>query len=89
MPIYAYHCEACNIDFDEFATISERNEVHCRRCHTKADKRIVLGAVYGDLDDFSNDPGGARWNHQLQTHVTSVKHAKEIAAKRGMHAIDH
>ncbi len=89
MPIYAYHCDACNRDFDEYATISERNNVECRRCKTIASKRIVLGAVHGDFNDFTNDPGGARWNHQLQTHVRSVKHAEEIARKRGMIAVDH
>lgn len=89
MPVYAYSCASCHSDFDEFATVSERHNVTCRKCGKLATKQVSGVTTLGDRDDFTTEPGGARWNHQLQTHVTSVAHAEELGKRRGWHAVDH
>lgn len=40
MPIYAYHCPACDIHFDATRSVDERDSVSCGTCGSHADRPV-------------------------------------------------
>jgi putative FmdB family regulatory protein len=49
MPLYEYHCEGCNNDFEEMVPFHKCLDMNCPKCKKKARKKISLpqtGIVY-------------------------------------------
>ena len=40
MPLYAYHCRACQFDFDNFVRMDGRDVVQCPKCHAPAQRQF-------------------------------------------------
>jgi len=48
MPIYEYHCDACQTDFEEMVTISARDQKFpCPKCHSKKTGRKLSSVAVG------------------------------------------
>ena len=48
MPIYEYECETCNDNFEQFRSISDRNnDAECPRCGKKSDKIVISSFMTG------------------------------------------
>ena len=42
MPIYEYHCQTCNSDFEEMTGQGDGDKVKCPDCGTKANRQLSL-----------------------------------------------
>ena len=41
MPIYDYHCNQCNVDFEKMSSIGDRDKASCQHCGEKNISRKV------------------------------------------------
>lgn len=40
MPLYEYRCDNCNFEFEEIFPYEKRDDVICKKCGSKADRKI-------------------------------------------------
>lgn len=65
MPIYEYHCENCDYDFELLQGINESHSATCPTCNKKAKKKISIpgGLVFKGtgfyITDYSKPNGGS------------------------------
>ena len=50
MPVYDYHCNKCNKEYELVSSVAERNNVNCPDCNTKLDK--LVSSLRNSLDPF-------------------------------------
>ncbi len=82
MPRYDYHCEECNLTWESFHTISERESEVCGKCGKRAKQLLSMGAtvqtftphVYEDITD-----------HPIE--VTSKRQLKELCKVHNVKAV--
>lgn len=66
MPLYTYHCQKCDTDFDYITSISKMDSVECPDCGNKA-RRKVSNFNIRTGNKFTKDGEG----------FSSVKYPKE------------
>lgn len=47
MPLYAYRCRDCGIDFDARMPIADRDEVSCPACGHRASRMLAMISAIG------------------------------------------
>ncbi len=59
MPIYEYHCKACNADFEKLV-FGQNPEVACEKCgSTKTEKRLSRFGMGKSSGSSSSDSSGS------------------------------
>jgi putative FmdB family regulatory protein len=48
MPIYEYHCDACDVTFERIRRASDETPVECPECREEARKLLSTFAARGD-----------------------------------------
>jgi len=56
MPIYEYHCNKCNEDFEKII-FSKSEEIACPKCNNKKVERLMSGFSHKSGDSFSSSIG--------------------------------
>ena len=46
MPLYEYHCDECDNEFESLQSIRERDDAECPECGTRA-RRLLSGFAVG------------------------------------------
>jgi putative FmdB family regulatory protein len=65
MPIYEYHCDDCDYDFELLQSINESHSGTCPTCHKNAKKKISIpgGLVFKGsgfyITDYNKSNGGS------------------------------
>lgn len=80
MPLYDYQCEACEVVFEEFKHIDERENMVCPKCGEKA--KLLISRTKEDW--FK-----PHWNEHIThmpVYVKSKRHYKELCKKYGVMA---
>jgi putative FmdB family regulatory protein len=67
MPLYEYHCSACQAKFELLVSHKHADEVVCTKCHSEKVRRLL--SVFsktrgsdGSFDDASSSDGGCGCN---------------------------
>lgn len=73
MPIYEYHCESCNYDFELLQGINESHSATCPLCKKKAMKKISLpgGLVFKGSGFYITDYNKSNGNGGSHSSITS------------------
>lgn len=80
MPIYEYHCQNCNHDFEILQKLNESGATLCSQCHSSEHVRRVISAAGFELKgtgwyatDFKNKPTTptTKTTEQPKTSVTT------------------
>ena len=82
MPIYDYRCKECNKEFEELATIAQRNLVKSPCCDSSTMIVIKSGASYHRFPEgmFEHITENPIW-------VNDKPHLKQLCKEHGCHAV--
>lgn len=58
MPIYEYHCNGCECDFEKIV-FSSTEEIECPECHDKKVTKLMSGFCVKSGDSFTGPTGGS------------------------------
>lgn len=74
MPAYDAICPCCKHAFETLCRISERDEIECPRCGSRAERQVSAPAVRDDPFSWHHENNGrGRYIGQLQRTVGSKK----------------
>lgn len=73
MPIYEFHCENCQNNFEDLVAINKIDtcpDTECPKCHSKKWEKLISCPSF----NFSNPEGTDRWNNSSTGHDYRFKH---------------
>lgn len=50
MPIYEFHCAACDLDFEALVPMAEKDSVRCEQCGGKVERVISCCFGFSEAD---------------------------------------
>jgi len=79
MPIYEYHCNNCNYDFELLQSVKESHSAICPICNKTANKKISLpgGLVFKGSGFYITDYSKSNGNGGSHSSITGNNGKKE------------
>lgn len=83
MPVYAYRCESCGVQFDRHQKFSDNPLVVCPECNEPALKKLIqpVGIVFKGSGFYVTDNRNAS-NGSLETGKSTSKSEKSDASSK-------
>lgn len=79
MPIYAYHCDACDIDFDKIRPMLEASDpMPCVECGGKTRKLVTSCGVIFKGDDWASKNGRVARQMREKNRVLGQKQDERV-----------
>ncbi|HEY9187900.1 MAG TPA: FmdB family zinc ribbon protein [Ignavibacteria bacterium] len=79
MPIYEYHCDNCNYDFELLQSVKESHSAICPICNKTANKKISLpgGLVFKGSGFYITDYSKSNGNGGSHSSITDNNNGKK------------